>query len=255
MMHDKNARLAVVTTIEDAEKLARYMIIGRPKISTAWIGVRWSAEKGSFTFPEEDIVLGNETDKNSRYPPWRGGKINKASGCVLFNGHRTEANQFRVQFIEARCERYRPYICYKKVVESEEPAVVDGNIKVYYHPRPWEEAKQFCESFSTPGKLPEPRTEEEMKKLLYIMGESDITIHQLWIGGLYHEDEEWRWVSDNSTIPRTESYPVWLTNDSYTEELEDNNRCLNLDRENHNVGIFYGTDCSFAQRFICVFGK
>lgn len=252
--HDRAARLAVIVSKKDAEQLARYMVIGRPKIENAWIGGRWSKEKEKYVFEDEDLELDNSTDIVTGYPPWRGGQVQKIGGCLLLDRHGAEGGGSEVHFIEARCARFRPYICYKKADTIGEPTFDNEGLRIFYHPRPWGEAKKYCESFSKPGALTEPRTKEAMNTLLYIMGENYTDVNQIWLGGLYEEDE-WTWLSDDTKIPTNEKYPVWLTNDTHTEDVEDNNRCLNLDRENHKVGIFYGADCSFPQRFICYWGK
>lgn len=252
--HDRNARLAVVVSTRDAEMLARYMTVGRPKIEHAWIGAKWSEDKQHYYFEEEDLLLPNKTDNTTGYPPWRDGEMSRIRRCLLLDRHTTMGGQFEVNFVEARCSRFRPYVCYKMVDEIGSPVFQEDGMRVFYNPKPWGEAKKFCESFSKPGRLPEPRTEAEMNKLLYIMGENFTSIHQTWLNGLY-EDEEWKWLSNNTVIPQNEKYPVWLVNDTYTEDVEDNNRCLNLDRENHKVGVFYGADCSYPQRFICYWGE
>lgn len=122
---------------------------------------------------------------------------------------------------------------------------------LYYDPQPWEEANQVCEKQS--GRLVIPNTEEEMKQLLFVMGENYTTIHHIWVGGIF-QNNRWRWI-DGRDIPMEEEYPPWLRNNSFTESVEDNNRCLNLDRENHDSGVFYGSDCSYPQSFVCKYRK
>lgn len=224
------------------------MVIGRPKIENAWIGARWSQNKDLYQFEEELSLLANKTNEGTRYPPWRDGEIHNKAGCVFVRRHSTG-----VHFIEAHCARSRPYICYKSASDSNES--IPNNTKVVYQAKSWGEAENHCRSFGTPGNLPEPRTEEDMKKLLYIMGESNIPLDHIWLGGFYYEQIGWKWVSDDNTISANKTYPPWLNNDTYTEAVEGKNRCLNLDRENHNVGVFYGADCDYPQRFICLFSK
>lgn len=238
--------------MDDAENLARYMKIIRPKIENAWIGARWSNKKHLYEFVDEHIELANTTCRYTGYPPWRNGRIQKTKGCLVLDEHwRSERDTLVAHFVETRCERFRPYICYKSVNKIK-LHISDGRNR-FNPPKPWRAAKEWCESRN--GKLPEPKSEKEIKELVYIMGENYTAVHQIWLGGLYHSDQKWRWVSNNEVITINGEYPPWLINKTYTRDVEDKNTCLNLDRENHNSITFYGTDCSYPQSFTCTFGE
>ncbi|KAF2894298.1 hypothetical protein ILUMI_11875 [Ignelater luminosus] len=254
-----DSNLAVITDFNTSEQLGRYLLIGRPSLENAWIGARW---KGSqFEFEPETIPLNNKTVDN--FPPWRKSEIQKAGGCILLDRHLSNVTLF----VEANCNRERAVICYRKInesgisTESFDIIIDERGYRVQLNAKPWREAVSYCKDNypGKKGKLVEIVGVDVLKDLIYIMSENRTALHHIWIGGKFYLNdtsattipEKWKWDSNGDKIDV--GLVKLLDNDTYDAFVEDHNNCLNMDRENHLVPLFYGTICEFSQIFICQF--
>ncbi|KAF2894296.1 hypothetical protein ILUMI_11873 [Ignelater luminosus] len=253
IMFDRNSRLAVLTNYRESQVLGRFLLIGRPSLENAWIGAKHY--QNHYAFSQENIVLSNSSNPQG-YPPWRNGTVRKTKGCILLDRHLSNITYF----IEARCERLRPYICYKKDL-SENDSFVDMLIeefgyRIFLNKLPWNGAKSKCDKYKVKyeGKLVEIRERKVVSHLIYIMGENKTTFQHMWLGGIYDsKSEKWFWDSDRSLVDLNQL--DWLVNTTYFENVEKYNTCLNMDRENHIKAIHYGTVCEYAQHFVCSFSR
>lgn len=154
-------------------------------------------------------------------------------------------------FVEAFCDRYRPYICYKMASGPPTSDLPNYGMRVIYDPASWKDATQNCGSFPVKGKLVQPQDETGMQQVLFAMGENTTALQHIWVGGVF-EEGKWKWVGGDFIQPGSGSgYPPWVFNETYTDDVENMNTCLNFDRINHAIGLFYGTDCTYRQSYIC----
>lgn len=253
IMFDRNSRLAVLTNYRESQILGKFLLIGRPSLENAWIGAKYY--ENYYGFSQENIILSNTTDSQG-YPPWRNGTLKKTKGCILLDRHLSNITFF----IEARCERLRSYICYKKDPGKDDQSVdilIDEfGYRIFLNKLPWKGAKNKCDEYKAnyEGKLVEVREKKVVSHLIYIMGENKTTLQHIWLGGNYNATSgKWFWDSDRSPVDL--NHLDWFPNTTYLEEVEKHNTCLNMDRENHIKAIHYGTSCEYAQNYICLFRK
>ncbi|KAF2895741.1 hypothetical protein ILUMI_10445 [Ignelater luminosus] len=263
--HDPESKPAVIKSYKTAQILGRYLLIGRPSLENAWIGARWWPSQFYFEF--ENVPLKNTTNEKTHYPPWRNNTLQKPAGCLLLDRHLSNITYF----VEARCKRLRPYICYKKVISINDTInntyadiiIDDRGYRIHYMLQPWKLALKYCKDRYKKygGKLVEITHPNMVYELLYVMGENKTTAQHIWIAGKYKrltkEDiTKWYWVSNNEPVDMT--YVPVLGNKTdrnyfYSRGVEDFNTCLNMDRENHVMALFYGTICFAEQFFVCLF--
>ncbi|KAK4883870.1 hypothetical protein RN001_000141 [Aquatica leii] len=251
--HNQDATLAVISKNDEAQMLGRYMLIGRPSLENAWIAATYSENFNSYFYINTNLVLPNSTG-NEQYPPWKNDKIEKQSGCVLLDRHIANTTKF----VEARCDRLRSYIC--SIEKSEEGDgsthtdvfIDDLGYRLVHDKKPWNESYEFCEKHYRKynGKLAVIDKADENYRLLYVMGENRTDIQHLWLGARYDRGV-WKWASNDKTVQLSNLFMI--VNATYTDVVEKENLCLNMDRENHMVYFHYGTDCSWPQAFVCTF--
>ncbi|KAF2895742.1 hypothetical protein ILUMI_10446 [Ignelater luminosus] len=259
LRHDPEALPAVVASYKAAQALGRYMLIGRPSIENAWIGARYYGVF-QYYFENENVILSNQTDPKTGYPPWRNNTMQRPGGCILLDRHLGNITYF----VEARCQRFRPYICYKKIdnvtgnVSTVDIIFRERGYRLHFLAVPWIEAFHYCSSKYKGASLVEIKNNVMVQELLFVMGENRSAIQHIWLGGVYKQPEEaWFWASDNKTlvdlglvnILGNKTDRKWI----FTYEVEIDNMCLNMDRENHITALFYGTQCNARQYFACLF--
>ncbi|KAF5283867.1 hypothetical protein FQA39_LY04687 [Lamprigera yunnana] len=250
-LYDLEASLAVVTNLNSAKDLARHLLIGRPSLQSAWIGARYY--ENQYVFKKENIVL--PIKEEDGYPPWIHGQALKTtnSSCLLLQ--QTANTSF---YIEAFCERKRSFICYKNIKNKQKSInFVDFIIekfgyRVFHEKLSWEGALEKCGCYIFEGKLAEIRNKQVVSHMLYLMGQINVLFNHLWLGGRFNPlVQKWIWESDKKPINLNILW--WLKNTTYLPYLEDSNVCLNMDREDHNNALHYGTNCEYLQNFICSF--
>lgn len=259
-----DVQMAVISDFNASEQLGRYLLIGRPSLENAWIGARWQGDR--FYFEAEDVGLSNTTDESNKYPPWRNNAISKPGGCLLLDRHLSSVTFF----VEANCNRERSVICYRMKNKDDVTTRTRIDIitdtwgyRVELKKKPWEEAKKHCieEYPKKEGKLVEITEADILKHLIYIMSENKTALQHIWIGAKYEDSQviqeyepkdRWRWAS---SIESKVDLVDLVQNQTFVENVEMENICLNMDRENHLVPLFYGTVCNFPQVFICQFRK
>lgn len=113
----------------------------------------------------------------------------------------------------------------------------------------WEDAYKVCQERR--GWLVEV-IPENMAEVLFIMAENRTEVNHVWTGGKLFKDKTWKWVKNVVEIEEDpgSNYPPWIDK-RFSYEYG----CLNMDRENHDVPMFYGLQCEQRQRFICEQGK
>ncbi|KAF5283868.1 hypothetical protein FQA39_LY04688 [Lamprigera yunnana] len=250
--HNINSTLAVVTSYEESQILGRYLLVGRPSLENAWIGAKYTDDFNSYYYSDRYIGLANVSDKNN-FPPWRERHVKKIGGCVLLDRHLSNITLF----IEARCNRLRPYICsmdtaMERAITFEDSVSGDTAYRVIYNEMTWDGARTHCKNSygDYGGILAEITDVLENYHILYLMGENRTDLRHIWLGGKY-DGKHWKWSSSGATID-----PLVLNfveNSTYSDDVEFGNICLNMDRENHMSYLHYGTDCSWSQPFICTF--
>lgn len=253
--YDQDSTLAVLVSAEDSQNLGRYLLIGRPSLENAWTDGKFL--DGNYKFEQEDKILSNVTATNN-FPPWRNGKMQKAHGCLLLDRHLSN----RTYFVEAPCDRLRPFICYKMAKEKKHHNdIIMGKYgyRVHYVRKNWQAARDFCkykyEDYSS--YLAEVREKVQVYHLLYVMGENRTTITHTWLGGRFlskNKPPVWVWDSTQTVIPTdSDSLLNWVRNETFIYDVEKNNECLAMDRENHVVALHYGATCVAEHCFVCVF--
>lgn len=148
---DPKARLAVIDSYIDAQKLGRYLLIGRPSLERVWIGARWESYSFQYEFEYEPIFLSNVTD-SSRYPPWRLGRMTKPFGCIVLDRHLKNVTYF----VESYCSRLHSYMCYKLSSENKSEDICDvGDYdwRIFYNHLDWFEASRVCKESYYSGRL------------------------------------------------------------------------------------------------------
>nr|CAD7392076.1 unnamed protein product [Timema cristinae] len=138
----------------------------------------------------------------------------------------------------------------------------------------WYKAMEECRSRNMT--LAVLNTPEKLKFIITMMGELADEWDHAWIGGMWNADKHsWIWAGFNHTIPfsltshkvsndlansryefegkyyypdKEVSFPPWCENKYAYEEGSD---CLNLDRGDHSIPVFYGLDCNIPQGYIC----
>nr|CAD7193872.1 unnamed protein product [Timema douglasi] len=138
----------------------------------------------------------------------------------------------------------------------------------------WYKAMEECQSRNMT--LAVLNTPEKLKFIITMMGELADEWDHAWIGGMWSDDKHsWIWAGFNHTIPfsltshkvsndlansrhefegkyyypdKEVPFPPWCENKYAYEEGSD---CLNLDRGDHSIPVFYGLDCNIPQGYIC----
>ncbi|KAF2892611.1 hypothetical protein ILUMI_13562 [Ignelater luminosus] len=255
----KNATLATLTEQIHVQSLGRYLLIGRPTLRNAWIGARFIER--NFLLVETNKTLSDSSDE-SFFPSWRNGHVQRKRGCVMLD----RSVAVESVFIETNCLRKRAFICSRADKGNEEDVdVIVDNIdkehkidveidsfgyRVFYQKFSWTSARDKCNTYKEKygGKLVEINNTINFH-LLHIMGESKVILKDIWVGGKY-ENETWIWDSNNAEIYINGTS---LKNEYIDKDIERENRCLNMGRENFNESIYYGTLCAWGQSFVCLF--
>lgn len=238
----------MIPDYDTASKLIEYLLMGRPSYENVWIGGK--RKKDHFVFEPEDLELSDTKDKDN-FPPWADEKVSKKAGCLTLDRHEEEI----VAFEPTDCDSMRAILCYRKVLNATRIAVIfdDWGYRLYLEELSWEEAKTECDRYKEySAKLAEIDTETQLKQLLYVMGGNYSYVQHIWLGGLY-ENGKWIWNSTGSIVSNELMH--WVKNTSYEDDVEHQNTCLNMDRENLVTPLHYGTDCNYKQYFVCVFRK
>ncbi|KAK4881626.1 hypothetical protein RN001_004945 [Aquatica leii] len=241
-----NAHLASFSNIKEIKIISKFLLIGRPSLERVWIGGQYKDGNWIFVFDETEIP--RKTDEITKFPPWRFNRTIRQSGCLLLDRHLNKTGVF----IENRCNQLQGYVCVRKKQElPDRKIIIINNIGYvfYYTKKTWEDALETCNKINANMiKV----THDILHDVTYMMAEYLIKVQHIWIGGrLSYDASFFYWVEDNEQIPKTnddiDRFPPWFMID-----YDPNYACLNLDIENHNRPMFYGSTCDYPQEFICV---
>ncbi|KAF2884063.1 hypothetical protein ILUMI_22110 [Ignelater luminosus] len=254
-------QLAVIPDVDTAWKLAELMKRTRPPFENVWIGARKDM-MGWMWVPTQQM-LSNETGKNG-YPPWRfDSPMDNSKSCVILDHHPC-LNPFHIHtyrqhvceeavFIEESCGLKKDFLCETPPEDmgAENKSYllpVDQVTYIFYEEAlSWEDALQTCEKFNM--SLATPDTVRQWQSIITKMGDLQRELYHIWLGGRWIPNE-WVWLN-NRSIPMSgenETYPPWCMSMPLHEDDED---CLNLDRDAHNAPLIYGFNCSMKQAFVC----
>ncbi|CAH0698078.1 unnamed protein product [Spodoptera exigua] len=238
-------------------------------IENAWVGAkgnlgRWSwidTGVSLFQMPEfTDATPGT-------WPPMRDRNNIKQSGCLQLDRHESHSPVF----LESRCERKMQFICYEGTgSQTITPATPSDDMYYYVLVRQllyWQHANQNCVKLN--GTLAYFDNNDALIQLLLVMGENkEEPIEHIWIAGRLNMTKDiltdtvrYSWYNPNNgkRIPDPKAadsfhpgtyMPPWLD-----EEYTMDNSCLNLDRQDHLIGLVYGLPCDTAQYSICMIEK
>ncbi|CAH1643039.1 unnamed protein product [Spodoptera littoralis] len=274
--------LANIASLKCLRKLGMTMLKNRPSIENAWVGAkgnlgRWNwidTGVSLFTIP----VLTDATADT--WPPMRDRNNIKQSGCLQLDRHASHTPVF----LESRCERKMQFICYEAQGDDVElgarrsgsasqmitQATPSDDMYYYVLVRQllyWQHANLNCAKLN--GTLAFLDNNDILIQLLLVMGENkEEPIEHIWIAGrlnmtkdILTETVSYSWYNPNNgkRIPDPKAVdsfhpgtymPPWLD-----EEYTMDNSCLNLDRQDHLVGLVYGLPCDTAQYSICMIEK
>ncbi|KAF2884065.1 hypothetical protein ILUMI_22112 [Ignelater luminosus] len=256
------SRLAIIPDLGTAKALVSLMRKSRPAFENAWIGARRYYMDWLWVPTEQELL--NETGSGG-YPPWRFDRpIDEMKSCVILDHHPCHLllhvqslRQHQCEepwFIEEECNLKKDFICESASETNVEQVrqyqiTVDQITYIFFsEQKTWEEALIVCENFSMT--LATPETDRQWELIITYMGDMQREFDHIWLGGRWFPNE-WAWLNNRSIpLPSNKTYPPWCT--SY-EIHEDDQDCLNLDRDAHAAAVIYGYDCSIPQQFVCQF--
>ncbi|KAF2884064.1 hypothetical protein ILUMI_22111 [Ignelater luminosus] len=234
----------------------------RPSFENTWIGAR--KYYMDWLWISTEMSLPNETGSNG-YPPWKSDRPSDTSkSCVLLD-HHTCNSPLHIQnlrehkcmeplFIEEACNVKKDFIC--EIVQEDNDdqtkqyqITVDQVSYIFFNERKsWVDALDSCERLSMTLAVPE--TDRQWEMIISYMGDMQTEFDHVWLGGRWIPNE-WVWL-DNRSIPVSSKnkYPPWCNTFDVHEEEED---CLNLDRDSHNRAEIYGYNCLMKQEYVCQF--
>ncbi|KAG7312627.1 hypothetical protein JYU34_000944 [Plutella xylostella] len=242
-------QLANVDTMKCIRKLGHAMLKARPSIENAWVGARGAG--GVWVWADA------------------GTRVDAAPAQLDLDLHAPAPPAF----LKTRCDRRMDFVCYdgKGSVPSgrREDVALPSDDNYYYRlvrePLTWQQAADNCAKFN--GTLAVVDDNEILIELLLIMGENkESPISHIWLNGVQNLTKDvhgdpisyWQNPTNGKLIPDSKTHehglfvPPWLEDD-YVTPAEGG--CLNLDRQDHLVGLVYGLPCDTPQYSICMIEK
>ncbi|KAJ8707005.1 hypothetical protein PYW08_011139 [Mythimna loreyi] len=273
--------LANIATLKCLKKLGMTMLKNRPSIENAWVGAKGTL--GSWKWIDTGVNVFQTpalTDASGdKWPPMRDRHNVKQNGCLQLDRHASHPPVF----LEARCERKMQFICYEELGGELErgirrtgsqkfPTELPSDDQYYYvlvrQLFYWQHAYQNCLKMN--GTLASLDSNDILIQLLLVMGENkEEPIEHIWISGRLNMTKEiatdtvrFSWYNPNSgkSIPSPKAaggitpgqyMPPWWADEEFTMD----NSCLNLDRQDHLIGLVYGLPCDTAQYSVCMIPK
>ncbi|KAH0548845.1 hypothetical protein KQX54_003197 [Cotesia glomerata] len=251
----QGSRLAVIKNLIVTHILSNSMTKTRPDFESVWIGAYFN--DGNWIWLSTGSILNSLTDE-SGYPPWRYGRPEANSGCLLLDRH-MEKNS---TFLEVSCDHKRSFIC-EEYTDDEENDWWDDPIKfsydnntyvIYPLEKTWNESASHC--ISSGSVLAQLNNINTVSMIIEAMGDHPRELSHVWLGGHYNpKTDEWFWSSSHKKIPKDKDesgFPPW-TNIEGDDGIvsQPSSTCLNLDRADHVKAHFYGLDCDSKQPFVC----
>uniref|UniRef100_A0A2A4JEZ4 C-type lectin domain-containing protein n=1 Tax=Heliothis virescens TaxID=7102 RepID=A0A2A4JEZ4_HELVI len=238
-------------------------------IENAWVGAtgnlghwKW-IDTGISVFQSPALT---DAAPNS-WPPMRNKNNVKQNGCLQLDRHASHPPVF----LESRCERKMQFICYEGMASTFISVATPSDDQYYYvlvrQLFYWQHAYQNCLKMN--GTLASLDNNDILIQLLLVMGENkEEPIEHIWVSGRLNMTKDvstdtvhYAWYNPNGgkRIPDPKAMgdsklglymPPWLE-----EDFSMDNSCLNLDRQDHLVGLVYGLACDTAQYSICMIEK
>nr|CAD7568474.1 unnamed protein product [Timema californicum] len=276
------AILAVVPSLQTANFLISLMRRSRPEFESAWIG-------GQFLFNEWVWLSNNTAFSNvvgvDGYPPWMYNATRTGMGkdCVMLDHHacRDPKKPHHIHsiceepvFIDTECDKKKDFICESLTRVRDETNSTYIGMLYHFSNREvsWYKAMEECQSRNMT--LAVLNTPEKLKFIITMMGEladeeddrkeeSEESDHDDATSNAEETQEEQieesnEDIDEQSTSHEFEGkyyypdkevpFPPWCENKYAYEEGSD---CLNLDRGDHSIPVFYGLDCNIPQGYIC----
>ncbi|XP_026736681.1 macrophage mannose receptor 1-like [Trichoplusia ni] len=260
--------LANISTLKCLRRLGMTMLKNRPSIENAWVGARGSLGRWTWIDTGFNVfqtpALSDATADT--WPPMRDRANIKQNGCLQLDRHESHPPVF----LEARCERKMQFICYE-AVSTLKSTVTTPSDDLYYYVLVrqlyyWQHAYENCLKMN--GTLASLDNNDILIQLLLVMGENqEEPIEHIWISGRLNMTKDvatdtvsYAWYNPLNTkrIPdpkgladSSSAYmPPWLD-----EEFTMDNSCLNLDRQDHLIGLVYGLPCDTPQYSVCMIEK
>ncbi|CAB3262116.1 unnamed protein product [Arctia plantaginis] len=261
--------LANIASMKCLKKLGMTMLKNRPSMENAWVGAKGSL--GKWTWIDTGVNLFQTPDLGdvspSIWPPMRDRNNVKQSGCLQLDRHAAHSPVF----MEARCDRKMQFICYEGALSTKTQAATPSDDFFYYilvkKRFYWQHAYENCLKMN--GTLANLDNNDILVQLLLLMGENkEEPIEHIWISGrlnmtkdVFTDAISYAWYNPNNAkrIPDPKAFgdstiglymPPWLD-----EEFNMDNSCLNLDRQDHLIGLVYGLPCETAQYSVCMIDK
>ncbi|XP_014235762.1 uncharacterized protein LOC106658365 [Trichogramma pretiosum] len=252
---DQGARLAIIKNKFVARVIANSMTTTRPDFEQVWIGARFY--EGHWTWLATGTILSSLTDETG-YPPWRFGKAEKNSGCLLLDRHLEK----RPNFIGSICKRKRDFICEEYPEDESEDWMnepikhSDGNYTFVIYPidKTWNDSRVYCQKRAS--SLATVKTLSIANTIIAAMGDHPQGLQHVWLGGL-RQNNLWRWIENDEIITINNSLshiPPWASIVEENNVRTDGSSCLNLDRNDHVEPYLYGLNCNSKQPFVCDIG-
>ncbi|CAH0716828.1 unnamed protein product, partial [Brenthis ino] len=261
----KKMALANIGTMRCLKKLGLTMLKSRPSIESAWIGARGSLGQWAWVDTGVSIFKPGPLIDTSIWPPMRDRTAIKQNGCLQIDRHTARSPVF----MEARCERKMQFICYEGLpsLHTVAPPSDDNYYYILVKQRfYWQHAFENCQLMN--GSLASVENSDILVQLLLLMGENkDEPVDHIWISGrlnmtkdITNDAVSYSWYNPvtGKRIPDPKSgdasiglyMPPWLD-----EEFTVDSSCLNLDRQDHLIGLVYGLPCDTPQYSVCMIEK
>ncbi|PZC84847.1 uncharacterized protein LOC110369609 [Helicoverpa armigera] len=264
----KGMALANIGSLKCLRRLGMTMLKNRPSIENAWVGAKGNL--GHWKWIDTGVSVFQTPPLSDAapdaWPPMRDRNNVKQNGCLQLDRHASHPPVF----LESRCERKMQFICYEGVSSTFITVATPSDDQFYYvlvrQLFYWQHAYQNCLKLN--GTLASLDNNDILIQLLLVMGENkEEPIEHIWVSGrlnltkdLTTDAVHYSWYNPNGgkRIPDPRSgdaktglyMPPWLD-----EEFSMDNSCLNLDRQDHLVGLVYGLACDTAQYSICMIDK
>ncbi|KAF9809299.1 hypothetical protein SFRURICE_015762, partial [Spodoptera frugiperda] len=220
-------QLANIASLRCLRKLGMTMLKNRPSIENAWVGAKGNL--GRWTWIDTGVSLFSMpayTDATvDTWPPMR-------------------------------CERKMQFICYEGSASQMVTQTAPSDDMYYYvlvrQLLYWQHANLNCAKLN--GTLAFLDNSDILIQLLLVMGENkEEHILTDTVSYSWYNPNNGKRIPDPKAVDNFHPgtyMPPWLD-----EEYTMDNSCLNLDRQDHLVGLVYGLPCDTAQYSICMIGK
>ncbi|XP_025154068.1 uncharacterized protein LOC105189897 isoform X2 [Harpegnathos saltator] len=261
----RRKQLAMIFTNEAATVVANAMLKSRPSIESAWLDGR-SVDGTDWTWTSSGFTLPSKKSNITSYPPWSDGHPTSPSEsddsyrtgrCLILDRHLC-AKHTTPAFLDLDCEKKRPFVCQdaipeRRIMESAGRSVLldDKRLIFSFARMTWKQGEAYCRKRS--GRVASILDARILSAVLEKM--TELALDHTWVGGhTVMSQDGWKWVDENDEVLSKSTIGTgtsWcFDEDDGSWPYADREICLNLDREGHDMALFYGLPCNTTSQYV-----